>query len=98
MKPDYEQTRWLDPEAAAQYICVRTDALRRLVKQGRIPAPSYALGPRSPRWDRLALDAAFEQHGAVNVRAAVQELAAKIIAEGNAKRARKRPTLAPAPR
>ena len=21
-----------------------------------IPAPSYALGPRSPRWDRLALD------------------------------------------
>jgi hypothetical protein len=52
--------RWLDPEAAARYIHVRPDALPRLVRAGRIPAPSYALGQRSPRWDRLALDSAFD--------------------------------------
>ena len=53
-------SRWLDPEATARYISVRVDALPRLVRQGRIPQPDYTLGPRSPRWDRLALDAQFE--------------------------------------
>lgn len=54
-----ETPRWLGPEAAAKYISVRVDALARLVRQNRIPKPNYDLGPRSPRWDRLALDAAF---------------------------------------
>ena len=52
--------RWLDAANAADYISVRPDAMPRLVKQGRIPPPSYQLGPRQPRWDRLALDAVFE--------------------------------------
>ena len=51
--------RWLDREACAEYISVRVDELPRLVKRGLLPAPSYHLGPRCPRWDRLALDARF---------------------------------------
>lgn len=52
--------RWLDATAAAAYLSVRADALPRLQRAGRIPAPSYHLGPRSPRWDRLALDRGLE--------------------------------------
>ena len=51
--------RWMDRDAAADYISVRVDELPRLVRRGLIPAPSYHLGPRCPRWDRLALDARF---------------------------------------
>jgi hypothetical protein len=51
--------RWMDRDACAAYISVRVDELPRLVKRGLIPTPSYHLGPRCPRWDRLALDARF---------------------------------------
>lgn len=51
--------RWLDREATAQYIGVRVDHLPRLRRRGLLPEPSCHLGPRSPRWDRDALDAAF---------------------------------------
>lgn len=51
--------RWLDLPAAAAYLSVRPDRIRALVRAGRLPAPSYALGDRAPRWDRLALDACF---------------------------------------
>lgn len=54
------EPRWLDQEAAADYISVRPDALPRLVKAGRIPQPVYPIGPRQPRWDRLALDSHFQ--------------------------------------
>ena len=54
-----EPPRWLDRDHAAQHLCIRPDELRRIVKAGRIPAPSYHLGPRKPRWDRLAIDAAM---------------------------------------
>lgn len=65
--------RWLDPEATARYISVRIDALPRLVRECRIPKPDYTLGPRSPRWDRNALDAAFGGRTAsTNHRVAVQ--------------------------
>ena len=40
--------RWLDTVAAAEYISVRPDALIRLVKAGRVPPPTYPLGPRNP--------------------------------------------------
>jgi hypothetical protein len=52
--------RWLDSEATAKYISVRVAALPRLVRQRRIPKPTHDLGPKSPRWDRLPLDATFE--------------------------------------
>lgn len=81
------EERWLGPEAAAKYINVRIDALSRLVKQGRIPKPDYSLGPRSPRWDRNALDARFEG-GTVSTdpRAAVRAHVEKIIQQGRARR------------
>jgi hypothetical protein len=34
--------------------------LQILARQGKLPV-SYALGPRSPRYDRLAIDAAMQQ-------------------------------------
>ena len=82
-----ESPRWLDPEAAARYLSVRPDALPRLVRAGRIPPPSYALGERSPRWDRVALDARFDGGTAsTDPRAASQAIAQKIITEGRARR------------
>jgi hypothetical protein len=51
--------RWLSPASAADYLDVRVDALPRLVRAGRVPAPDYSLGPRSPRYDREALDKAM---------------------------------------
>ena len=80
-------TRWLDPEATARYISVRVDALPRLVRQGRIPQPDYTLGPRSPRWDRLALDAQFEGGAAsTNIEQMVKAGVEKIISQGRARR------------
>lgn len=80
--------RWLDPEAAAAYISVRVDALPRLVRRGRIPEPSRHLGDRSPRWDRLALDAAFDGGTAsVNIDTAVASLVEKMGEEGRSRRA-----------
>lgn len=49
--------RWLKPEDAARHIGRNRDELRRLVRAGKIPAPSYHFGPRSPRYDREAIDA-----------------------------------------
>lgn len=72
------EPRWLDPEVTARYISVRVDALSRLVRQGRIPRPDYTLGPRSPRWDRDALDAAFNGGTVTNdLRSAVRALVEK---------------------
>src|SRR5574340_1004798 len=83
--------RWLDARAAVQYLTLDdAGALKRLVKQGRIPAPSYHLGPRSPRWDREALDLALaggEASGSTT-RKAVSDAVQAILAEGP-RRARK---------
>lgn len=50
---------WLPPHAAAAHLGLTIDAFRRRVKAGHLPAPSLKLGPRNPRWDRAALDAAM---------------------------------------
>jgi integrase len=77
-----ETARWLDREAVAQYIRVKESALPRLVKAGRLPPPSYHLGPRQPRWDRLALDACFEGGiASTDPDVAVQALVQEILAE-----------------
>lgn len=51
--------RWLNPEQAAVYVGKRVDELPRLVRAGKLPRPSYHFGPKSARYDRLALDALF---------------------------------------
>jgi hypothetical protein len=40
---------------------MQVDHLKRHVKSGKLPGPSFHLGPKSPRWDREALDAAFNR-------------------------------------
>lgn len=82
--------RWLNAEAAARYICVRVDALRRFVRAGKLPEPSRHLGPRSPRYDREAIDAAFEgRQAAIKVEQTTAEIVQRIHAAADAKAARK---------
>lgn len=76
-----EQGRWLDREALARHISVRPSAITRLMRAGRLPQPSYHLGPRLPRWDRTQVDAAFDGGAASTdptqaIHAAAQEIAA----------------------
>lgn len=49
--------RWMTRDEVAAYIKKRVDYLPRLQRAGKIPAPSYHFGPRSPLWDRFELDA-----------------------------------------
>jgi hypothetical protein len=82
--------RWLDRKACAAYICVKVSALRRLTKQGLLPPPSLLLGPRTPRWDREAVDRLFLGRAREDgVSAAVQRAVAAILAEGEIKQRRR---------
>lgn len=56
------ESRWLDREAVADYISKQPHDIRRLVRDGRIPPPTYHLGQRSPRWDKFAVDAAMSRN------------------------------------
>jgi predicted DNA-binding transcriptional regulator AlpA len=51
--------RFLPPEDVAERIGVRVDQIPRLLKAGKLPKPSFHLGPRKPRYDRIAIDALF---------------------------------------
>ena len=88
--PD-DKSRWLSPAGAALYLSVRIDALPRLVRQARIPAPSYALGKRSPRWDKRALDAALDgDESSGDMDWAVDEIVSKLRKnQAEARRARR---------
>ena len=79
--------RWLTPEQAASYVGRHRDELPRLVRSGKLPSPSYHFGPRSPRYDREALDALFT--GAVASRSidlAEQEAVNAIVQRANQSR------------
>ena len=52
MTPD----RWLNRDEVARYLSLRVEAVDRMARDGRLPAPSYSLGTRNPRWDRTELD------------------------------------------
>ena len=69
--------RWLDREAAAQYLGLRVDELPRMLRAGKIPEPSYHFGPKSPRWDKEELD---EILGGASKSARSQSIDAKIAA------------------
>jgi hypothetical protein len=51
--------RWLSLAHAADHLDISVDALRRLVRMGKLPQPDRTLGQRMPRWDREALDKAM---------------------------------------
>ena len=63
-------SRWLDREALADHLSVRVDQIPRMMRAGKLPQPSHALGPRNPRWWQADVDAALglaqpcEQKGA----------------------------------
>lgn len=65
MNTSLHEPRWLDADDTAAYIGKRVEQLPRLVKDGKLPEPSRHLGPKQPRWDRLAIDRLFEgdSHG-----------------------------------
>lgn len=77
------EPRWLDAAATADYISVRVGDLPRLVKQGRIPPPAHPLGPKQPRWDRLALDRAFDgQAASMDPEQVMAAVAQRILQQG----------------
>ena len=51
--------RWIPANEAARRLRISEARLVRLVKDGALPRPSYTCGPRSPRYDLEALDAAM---------------------------------------
>ena len=52
-------SRWLDREALADHLSVRVDQIPRMMRAGKLPKPSHALGPRNPRWWQADVDAAL---------------------------------------
>lgn len=81
------EPRWLDPEATAAYIGERVDHLPRLLRAGKLPTPSYHLGPRKPRYDRLALDALFGGGTVADDRAEEAAIVDSIIARAHRQKA-----------
>jgi hypothetical protein len=84
--------RWLDRDAAARYLSQSPDKLRRLVKAGKLPTPSYHMGPKSPLWDREVLDAVLagkvaSRQPEVPLAEAVSALAFR-LAQGGRRRSR----------
>ena len=56
----YEKTRWLSRRAAAEYLSMEVDHLKRHVKSGKLPRPSFHLGPEDAPLGPEALDAAIQ--------------------------------------
>lgn len=78
-----DEPRWLDRAALARHICVNPNAVARLLRDGRLPPPSYHLGPRNPRWDRGQVDAAFNGGlASANASQAIHALAQEIRQAG----------------
>jgi predicted site-specific integrase-resolvase len=80
--------RWLTPSAAADRLNVYPHELAKLVREGKIPAPSRRLGPKRPRYDLEALDRAMlgedaqsEAERERDFDRQVSEIAAKIAAQ-----------------
>jgi len=89
------EPRWLGPEEVAKYVSVRVDHLPRLVRKGVLPKPSLHFGPRSPRWDRLAIDALFGETAASDSRAKIEAADAALRARLEARARRRRKDVGP---
>jgi hypothetical protein len=57
MQDIWARDRWLSPRALGSYLGRDPKTLSSLVRAGKLPKPTYQLGPKSPRYDRLAVDA-----------------------------------------
>jgi predicted DNA-binding transcriptional regulator AlpA len=79
-------SRWLTREETAGYVGAKEHQIRRMVREGKLPEPSLHLGPRSPRWDRDAIDALFM--GGKPKSSHVREAVNAILQEGARRQAR----------
>lgn len=78
---------WRDTRGAAAHLDVSEARFLAMVKDGKLPKPSYHLGERSPRWSLEALDSAMGGTPASDVtREAFSGLVKKIEEEGRARR------------
>ncbi|WP_010516635.1 helix-turn-helix transcriptional regulator [Komagataeibacter oboediens] len=66
--------RWLSREGLARRIDVKPHNVARMVKQGKLPRPSYHLGERSPRWDRHAVDALMMKSQGIETKRDMDEI------------------------
>ena len=53
-KDNSKMIRWLSRSTLAVYIDVTVNTVDAMVRDGRLPRPTYKLG--RPRWDRLSVD------------------------------------------
>lgn len=78
--------RWLDARHAADYLDLERIVFLRMVKSGKLPAPSCELGPRFPRWNSTDLDRAMspkaETPGAKEILDAMAQIIAQEGGEG----------------
>jgi hypothetical protein len=80
------EPRWLDTHAAAAYLSLREDAFTRKVRAGIVPAPSYSLGERTPRWWSPDLDSLMRAETAsTDTQTAVEALAEEIRAKAQSR-------------
>lgn len=70
---------WLDREALATHISVRVDHLPKLQRSGKLPAPSYHMGPKSPRWSRHAVDEMFTGEPAAPAKPTAEQITANVV-------------------
>ena len=54
-------TRWLTQQGVAEYLGCSVRQVQILTSQNRLPV-SKTLGPRSPRYGRLAIDSWMAEH------------------------------------
>jgi hypothetical protein len=80
------KARWLDADAAAAYLSLRTDRFQRLVRSGMIPTGSCVLGERSARWSADALDALMDEGEKAQTNGKAQAYAEKLEAEARSRR------------
>ena len=78
--------RWLDAEAVAAHVSIRTDYVARYVKAGKLPKPKHPWGPRQPRWDREELDAFMTGGGASTAHSSLIQAAADAIVRSGRRR------------
>lgn len=71
---------WLNTAGACAYLSMRKDTFVRKVRAGVIPAPSYSVGERMPRWKRSELDAMMSPSTKSDINASVEELITSIKA------------------
>ena len=70
---------WLDRKALAErYSLTSKRAVARLERLGKLPKPSYHLGPKSPRWRTQDVEALFLGR-AVADRPTARQVTAEIV-------------------